>query len=183
MTDYRLVWLRDRISKIVGVHDHPDALENLIKDHRENFIAFLDAEVGDIKETEKCLFYVYRTFYDRLVEKEVVTIEKGKKNAKHSIYIRCLICPSVWILNVNVFFSISSCVLCLVDRDWKFEITILTSFSSRNTTVPRIMTPPPVEIEISKERKGKKGKGKKMNIFIFIYFQIFTNQPTTWSET
>lgn len=81
MTDYRFVWLRDRISKILGVHDHPDALETLIKDHHDAFIAFLDAEIVDIKETEKCLLFIYRTFYDRLVEKEVVTIEKGERVA------------------------------------------------------------------------------------------------------
>lgn len=81
MTDYRFVWLRDRISKILGVHDHPDALETLIKDHHDAFIAFLDAEIVDIKETEKCLLFIYRTFYDRLVEKEVVTIEKGERAA------------------------------------------------------------------------------------------------------
>jgi hypothetical protein len=62
----------------LGVQDHPDALETLMKEHQEEFQAFLDDEVSDVSEMEKCLFYIYRTFYDRLVEREVVTIEKGE---------------------------------------------------------------------------------------------------------
>lgn len=79
MADYRLVWLRDRISKILGVQDHPETLETLISEQKEAFINFLEAQVTNVDETEKCLFYIYRTFYDRLVEKEVVHIEKGKQ--------------------------------------------------------------------------------------------------------
>jgi hypothetical protein len=78
MADYRMVWLRDRISKEMGVQDHPDALETLMKERGDEFQTFLDDEVHDVDEMEKCIFHVYRTFYDRLVEKEVVTIEKGK---------------------------------------------------------------------------------------------------------
>lgn len=73
-----MIWLRDRITKVLGVQDHPEALENLMKDHQDEFQTYLDDEVQDVTEIEKCIFYVYRTFYDRLVEREVVTIEKGK---------------------------------------------------------------------------------------------------------
>ena len=78
MADYRMMWLRDRVSKAMGVQDHPDALETLMKEHDEEFQAFLDEEIYEVDEMEKCIFHVYRTFYDRLVEKEVVTIEKGR---------------------------------------------------------------------------------------------------------
>lgn len=78
MADYRIVWMRDRISKALGVQDHPEALEELMKERLDEFQAFLDDEVNDIREMEKCILYIYRTFYDRLVEREVVTIEKGK---------------------------------------------------------------------------------------------------------
>jgi hypothetical protein len=77
MADYRMVWMRDRISKVLGVQDHPEALEVLVKEHHDEFQAFLDDEISDIGEMEKCILYIYRTFYDRLVEREVVTIEKG----------------------------------------------------------------------------------------------------------
>lgn len=73
-----MVWVRDRISKALGVNDHPEALETLMKEHQEEFQAFLDDEVSDISGMEKCVLYIYRTFYDRLVEREVVTIEKGE---------------------------------------------------------------------------------------------------------
>lgn len=77
MADYRIVWMRDRITKALGVQDHPEALETLMKEHEEEFQAFMDDEVSDVSEMEKCILYIYRTFYDRLVEREVVTIEKG----------------------------------------------------------------------------------------------------------
>ena len=78
MADYRIVWMRDRITKALGVQDHPEALETLMKENHEKFQALMDDEVSDVSEMEKCILYIYRTFYDRLVEREVVTIEKGK---------------------------------------------------------------------------------------------------------
>lgn len=78
MADYRMVWVRDRISKALGVQDHPEALETLMKENQDEFQAFLDDEVNDISGMEKCVLYIFRTFYDRLVEREVVTIEKGE---------------------------------------------------------------------------------------------------------
>lgn len=86
--------MRDRISKVLGVQDHPEALEVLIKDRHEEFQAFLDDEINDISEMEKCILYIYRTFYDRLVEREVVTIEKGK-------FLQCSL-GSVAYLSANV---------------------------------------------------------------------------------
>lgn len=77
MADYRMVYLRDRISKNLGVQEHPEALETLMKERHDEFQAFLDDEVSDISEMEKIILYIYRTFYDRLVEREAVTIEKG----------------------------------------------------------------------------------------------------------
>lgn len=78
MTDYRIVWLRDRISKALGVQEHPETIEVLFKDHYEKFQAFFDEPISDVQEIEKCILYIYRTFYDKLVEREVLTIEKGK---------------------------------------------------------------------------------------------------------
>jgi hypothetical protein len=80
MADYRMIWMRDRISKTLGVQNHPEALESLFKEHHDEFQAFLDDEISDISDMGKCILYIYRTFYDRLVEREVVTIEKGELN-------------------------------------------------------------------------------------------------------
>lgn len=79
MSDYRVAWLRDRILKTLGVQDHPETIEVLFKDYYEEFLTYLDEPILDIREMEKCILYVYRTFYDKLVEREVLTIEKGKK--------------------------------------------------------------------------------------------------------
>jgi hypothetical protein len=78
MSDYRVAWLRDRISKALGVQEHPETIEVLFKDHYEEFLEYLDEPILDVREMEKCILYVYRTFYDKLVEREVLTIEKGK---------------------------------------------------------------------------------------------------------
>jgi hypothetical protein len=78
MTDYRVVWLRDRISKLLGVEEHPETVEELFREHYDKFYNFLEDEINNIDEMEKCILYIYRTFYDKLVEREVLTIEKGK---------------------------------------------------------------------------------------------------------
>lgn len=77
MADYRVVWLRDRISKLLGVEDHPETVEELFRENSEKFTNFLEDEIENVGDMEKCIFYVYRTFYDKLVEREVLTIEKG----------------------------------------------------------------------------------------------------------
>lgn len=87
MADFRMVWMRDRISKALGVQDHPEALETLMNERQDEFQAFLDDEVSDISEMEKCILYIYRTFYDRLVEREVVTIEKGDLHNNYCLFI------------------------------------------------------------------------------------------------
>jgi hypothetical protein len=47
------------------------------------------------------------------------------------------------------------------------------SYSFQIQTVPRIMTPPPVEIEISKEKKGRKGKGMLWTFLFILHFEWF----------
>jgi hypothetical protein len=104
MADYRMVWLRDRISKAMGVQDTPDALENLMKKHDDEFQAFLDDDVHDVDELEKCIFHIYRTFYDRLVEREVVTIEKGKLNIPNS-HLHLLCCAYIFFFTTNAILK------------------------------------------------------------------------------
>lgn len=78
MTDFRVVWMRDRISKALGVQEHPETIEVLFKDHYDKFQAYFDEAIINIREIDKCILFVYRTFFDKLVEREVLTIEKGK---------------------------------------------------------------------------------------------------------
>lgn len=77
MSDYRVIWLRDRISKALGVQEHPETIEELFREHWDKFEAFLDDEITEVDKMEMCILYIYRTFYDKLVEREVLTIEKG----------------------------------------------------------------------------------------------------------
>lgn len=77
MADFRVVWLRDRISKLLGVEEHPETVEELFRENYDKFINFLEDEIDNIDEMQKCILYIYRTFYDKLVEREVLTIEKG----------------------------------------------------------------------------------------------------------
>lgn len=74
----------------MGVQEHGEALEDLMKEHQDEFQTFLDEQVDDIGEMEKCIFYIYRTFYDRLVEKEVVNFEKGEPSALQSAHDFCI---------------------------------------------------------------------------------------------
>lgn len=78
MVDYRIDWLRDRIAKILGVSQNQDVLDKLINDHGDAFQVFFDQDIDGLGTLEEFVFYIYRTFYDKLVEREVITLKKGK---------------------------------------------------------------------------------------------------------
>lgn len=85
--DLRMEWFVDRLSKVLGVQKNPEALDMLLKENITDIQAFFDRDINEVNDMEKCILFVYRTFYDRLVEKEVVSIEKGeltKKQHYHS---------------------------------------------------------------------------------------------------
>jgi dynein heavy chain len=90
MSDYRVVWLRDRISKALGVQEHPETIEELFREHNERFQEFVDDEINEVSDLEKCILYIYRTFYDKLVEREVLTIEKGTRHESLAENRKCL---------------------------------------------------------------------------------------------
>uniref|UniRef100_A0A1A9ZFQ5 Dynein heavy chain tail domain-containing protein n=1 Tax=Glossina pallidipes TaxID=7398 RepID=A0A1A9ZFQ5_GLOPL len=94
MDDNRILWLKCSISNLLGVYE-PETVHNAVLRHKEDFNAFLESKYTKNKDINKVLVYIWRTFYDKLVEEEITVLEevprppkpekiekKGKKGAK-----------------------------------------------------------------------------------------------------
>lgn len=93
--DLRLEWLRDRIGELFGVYEI-DYTNVMLQKYYDDFKKFMEDEIQEIKDINKKVVFVNRTFYDKLVETtttylelvqppppvEVVEITKDKKGKK-----------------------------------------------------------------------------------------------------
>lgn len=85
--DFRIEWLRDRLSSLLGVQER-EYTEPVIIQHYDQIKSFFDDPFNGAADLERRILFIHRTFYDRMVEKEVVVMESGTCPA--SIYkIRC----------------------------------------------------------------------------------------------
>lgn len=85
--DYHLEWFRKRLSRLFFIPDL-EYIDVLINDNYEQLKRFFDDEIVEgggfeavsgingESELEKRILFVYRTFYDRLVEKEITVLEE-----------------------------------------------------------------------------------------------------------
>ncbi|XP_058811885.1 dynein axonemal heavy chain 10 isoform X1 [Topomyia yanbarensis] len=72
--DYRFRWVRDHLCRTLGV-DEPRYIESVLNEFYDELMAFFDDEISDHREDQKRILFAYRTFYDKLVEEEVVALE------------------------------------------------------------------------------------------------------------
>lgn len=75
--DYRYRWLSETISKLLGISDRKFA-ENLLCDHSEKIRCYFDDAINDFADCNKRLLFIWRTFYDKLVEETISVLEEGK---------------------------------------------------------------------------------------------------------
>lgn len=73
--DWRVQWFRDTLTNLMGVDDTKYA-EAAINEHRDECGQFFDDVVESYADVHKQCIFVWRTFYDRLVEEMVTELEE-----------------------------------------------------------------------------------------------------------
>lgn len=79
--DFRAIWIRDRLCKILGVFE-PRYIDTVLNELYDELVAFLDDAVTDQRDDHKRILFAYRTFYERLIEEKVTAFEPGTVLAK-----------------------------------------------------------------------------------------------------
>lgn len=75
--DYRLKWLSEIISNLLGIFDQKYS-DALIDEHKEQFMSLFNDEIINFSKNNKQLLFIWRTFYDKLVEETITVLEEGK---------------------------------------------------------------------------------------------------------
>lgn len=83
--DFRLQWLSQKISDILGIDDKIFANE-LIEKNIEQIKDFFDSEFQTNEDLNKGIIFLWRTFYDKMVEETIIVMEEGKQEIFFSIY-------------------------------------------------------------------------------------------------
>uniref|UniRef100_A0AAG5CS78 Uncharacterized protein n=1 Tax=Anopheles atroparvus TaxID=41427 RepID=A0AAG5CS78_ANOAO len=78
--DFRAIWIRDRLCKILGVFE-PRYIDTVLNELYDELVAFLDDAVIDQRDEHKRILFAYRTFYERLIEEKVTAFEPATAGA------------------------------------------------------------------------------------------------------
>lgn len=73
--DPRHKWLIERISNILGIYDTKYAAE-LINEHVDLINGFFDDDIASYEDVRKQIMFVWRTFYDKMVEETITVLEE-----------------------------------------------------------------------------------------------------------
>lgn len=81
-TDFRYRWLSETISNVLGIFDtkYSDAL---FDEHGECIKSFFDDEINEFSHINRQILFLWRTFYDKMVEETITVLEEGKRFAIH----------------------------------------------------------------------------------------------------
>lgn len=74
--DFRYKWLGQKIANLLGIYDLKYA-DNLIEEHQEEIRKFFDDYIEKHEDINKRVMFVWRTFYDKLVEETITVLEEG----------------------------------------------------------------------------------------------------------
>lgn len=74
-TDHRLQWFASTITDLLGIEDTAYA-RAAIDEHSERIAAFFGAAIRRHADARKQIVFVWRTFYDRMVEEVVVELQE-----------------------------------------------------------------------------------------------------------
>ncbi|TMW41964.1 hypothetical protein DOY81_012956, partial [Sarcophaga bullata] len=75
MEDNRILWLKCTIANMLGVYE-PEYVNSAIYENLKDFKSFLDDKYTKNEDINKIILYVWRTFYDKLVEEEITVLEE-----------------------------------------------------------------------------------------------------------
>ena len=93
--DYRREWIKRKVCDCLGLEiteDH-DYFEDMLQagdgELDDQLSAFLEDDISD-EESEKRLFSIYRTSYDRLVDREILVPEVGMSEFDFDFHINTI---------------------------------------------------------------------------------------------
>lgn len=72
-------WFCNTISNLLGIYDTKYA-EDLVEEHAEQMKSFFDDEFAQNADIDKQIIFLWRTYYDKMVEETITVLEEGKKN-------------------------------------------------------------------------------------------------------
>ncbi|XP_037827971.1 dynein heavy chain 10, axonemal-like, partial [Lucilia sericata] len=75
MEDNRILWLKCSIANMLGVYE-PEFVNAAIYENLYDFKSFLNDKYTKNEDINKIILYVWRTFYDKLVEEEITVLEE-----------------------------------------------------------------------------------------------------------
>ncbi|KAI8123158.1 hypothetical protein CVS40_6160 [Lucilia cuprina] len=75
MEDNRILWLKCSIANMLGVYE-PEYVNAAIYENLYDFKSFLNDKYTKNEDINKIILYVWRTFYDKLVEEEITVLEE-----------------------------------------------------------------------------------------------------------
>lgn len=75
--DFRYRWLSETISVLLGVFDTKYA-DTLIDENVEYIKSFFDDEITEFAHINRQTLFVWRTFYDKMVEETITVLEEGR---------------------------------------------------------------------------------------------------------
>ncbi|XP_058981508.1 uncharacterized protein LOC131803810 [Musca domestica] len=75
MDDNRILWLKCTIANLLGVYE-PEFVNAVIYDNMNDFKSFLEDKYSKNEDINKVVVYMWRTFYDKLVEEEITVLEE-----------------------------------------------------------------------------------------------------------
>lgn len=69
-------WFCNTISNLLGIYDTKYA-EDLLDEHAEQIKGFFDDEFTRNADIDKQIMFLWRTYYDKMVEETITVLEEG----------------------------------------------------------------------------------------------------------
>lgn len=79
-------WFCNTISNLLGIYETKHA-EDLIEEHAEQIKVFFDDEFTQNADIDKQIIFLWRTYYDKMVEETITVLEEGINRNIHSLVI------------------------------------------------------------------------------------------------
>lgn len=79
MNDPRISWLKSTICNLLGVYDST-YVDELVSLNAEEIHEFLDEDYNKVEHINRVVMFIWRTFYDKLVEEEITVLQEGMDN-------------------------------------------------------------------------------------------------------
>lgn len=79
--DFRREWIKQKVTDYFGLDSFDQFEEMMANEDNEleyELSNFLDEELDSETDSKKRIFYVYRTFYDKFIDQEIIVPEVGK---------------------------------------------------------------------------------------------------------